>query len=479
MERPITLHLKSWRKARVDTITRSTYGPSESLCKCCECFCRYPISDLSRFAMLVGQPQFKAASQNDIYRKARGVEYDWPEKNKHFNDIPEEAKDLVARLLKVDAEERPDPDQVVSHPFFAMHGGDAMPKVMEQYFCRDFPRYLDRKASPRGDVMLMGTERLSLRVLAKKCGVGVLLGDAEPQAAVGEDVDLSLYKECRAEEDSGNAPVVPLPKDMVYTSKFLSSIWPNLEANGPSQSAFMKSDNLRGDTDPLRSSTATSQPSIAVAEKVSSSVLERPRRAPVRSHAATLRAAYLSSRPPELRQISEHASPVNSPVRTVASAIASVRARRGLLNELPVRPTINASGAGGLEAKALARNPRVTRAKKILILDEEVSDPPVATKTSKPTTKDHCVDQASSDADAKRQELASQSRARIASNVQKEMAGVIPLTRTLSSEMTSDRSKQRPDSPRLENALKGPDEKLQSHPDTTLRARISSTAQLL
>ena len=412
--------------------------------------------------MLVGQPPFQAASQNEIYRKARGVEYDWPEKNKHFNDIPEEAKDLVARLLKVDAEERPDPDEVIGLPFFSMHGGDAMPMVMEEYFRRDFPRYLDRKASPRGDVMLKGTERLSLRVLARQCGVGILPGDAEPQAAVGEDVDLTLYKECQAEEESGNAPVVPLPKDMVYTSKFLSSSWPNLEANLSSQSTLVNSD-----AETTRSSTAASQSSTGVAENINSlSVPERSRRAPTQSHAATLRAAHVSSRSTQLKQISEQAGPIDRILRTNALANASVRARRGLLNGLPVRPTLNASSAGGLEAKALARNPRATRAKKVHVLDEEMAEPPVAPKARRPPTKDHGTDPAYPELDVERQDVAAQSRARIASNVQKEMADFVPLTRTMSSDLKSDRARQRSDSPRPENALIGPDEVLECLPNS-------------
>lgn len=416
--------------------------------------------------MLVGQPPFQAASQNEIYRKARGVEYDWPEKNKHFNDIPEEAKDLVARLLKVDAEERPDPDQVVSHPFFSMHGGDAIPTVMEEYFCRELPRYLDRKASPRGDVMLKGTERLSLRVLARQCGVGCLSGDSEPHIVVGGDVDLSLYKECRAEEDSGHAPVVPLPKDMVYTSIFQSSRWPNLEANNSSQSTLVNSDIVQ-DAGTSRPSTTTSRSSTAVAESISNrSVSDRPRRAPVQSHAATLRAAHVSStRPPQLKQM-DHAGPIDGAVRTKASVNASVRARRGLLNELPVRPTLNATSAGGLEAKALARNPRATRAQKVLVLDEEMADPPEVPKARRPPTTDQCDDQACSNQDGKGEDVGARSRARIASNVQKEMADVVPLTRTMSSEMTSNRARQRSASPRPENALIGSDEVLECLPDS-------------
>ena len=394
------------------------------------------------------------------------MEYNWPEKNKHFNDIPEEAKDLVARLLRVDAEERPDPDQVVSHPFFSMHGGNAMPMVMEDYFCREIPRYLDRKASPRGDVMLKGTERLTLLTLAKQCGVGLLPGDPEPQAAVGEDVDLSLYKECRAEEDSGNAPVVPLPKDMVYTSKFLRSSWPNLEADDSSQATLVDPDATKEGLDTSRASIATSGSSTVVAGNSSSrSMPEPPRRAPVQSHAATLRAAHASSRP-QLKQVLEHAGPIDGVVRTKESANASVRARRGLLNEQPVRPTVNTASVGGLEAKPRARNPRATRSNDIPTQDEEVVESLMPQKARRPPIKNQGFDQASLNPDIKGQDVAALARARIASNVQKEMANVVPLPRANSSEFTSDRARERSDSPRPENALIGPNEVLECIPDS-------------
>lgn len=414
------------------------------------------------FAMLVGQPPFQSSSQNEIYRRARSVDYAWPESKKILNDIPKEAKDLVTLLLKVEAEERPDPDQVIGHAFFSMHGGNAMPLVMEESSCRQIPNFLDHRASPRGDVIRDGTERLSLRTLARHCGVGRLTGDGEAQAAVGGDVDTSLYGECHAEEVSGAAPKVPLPKDMVYISKFPSTTWPSLQADEESASETVMQDSVT---------------SLLTIESVSQKrVPERVPRSAVPSHAATLRAAHVSSKVPLAKQSAEQAVPIGRPALSSGSASASQRTRRGLLHELPVRPTYNASGPAGLEAKTLARNPRVTRQKKVHILDDEPL--PVVTGASesrRPITKDEFIDEAYSDPDAKRRELAARTRARIASNVLKELAVIDPSTGKSSSESETlvNRSRQTSDTSKQSITLIGPDEVVESmantKPDDVLR----------
>jgi serine/threonine protein kinase len=68
-----------------------------------------------RYAMLVGTPPFQASTQEDIYKKVRSRDYDWPSPEKRI--IPDEAKDLVASLL-VEAGSRLTPDDIVEHNFF-------------------------------------------------------------------------------------------------------------------------------------------------------------------------------------------------------------------------------------------------------------------------------------------------------------------------------------------------------------------------
>lgn len=397
--------------------------------------------------MLVGQPPFQSTSQNEIYRRARSVEYAWPETGKHQNDIPEEAKDLVSQLLKVDAEERPDPDQVIGHPFFAMHGGNAIPLVMEEYFRREKPKYLDLRHLPRGDVMLEGTERLSLRTLARQCGVGQMIGDMFPQPAVGGDIDISLYGQCQVEEDSGNAPVVPMPKDMVYVSKFSSA----------STQAEAESDLNSTDANSMTQDIPSSQPFP----------VELHRLAPIQSHAASLRASHVPSKPSKFPTGPERGPSSNGSTRLRHRTHASVRERGGLLNELPVRPTLKSTDAAGIEAKTLARNPRATRQKKIQILDvvipEESSEAP---KISQPATKDQYIDENCSDPDAKRRELSARTRARLATNVQKELIDTEPNTRKASVEITSVRTRPTSDNPKIVSTLIGPDEPMECLPNS-------------
>ena len=84
---------------------------------------------MSSFALLTGYPPFSDKVQEEIYRKVKSLDYTWPINTR--NEYPEEAKDLVKSLLKTNADERPEPDQIVAHRFFSMHGGNAIPSIIE------------------------------------------------------------------------------------------------------------------------------------------------------------------------------------------------------------------------------------------------------------------------------------------------------------------------------------------------------------
>ena len=412
----------------------------------------------ARFAMLAGQPPFQSSSQNEIYRKARNLEYDWPQKDRHLNDIPEEAKDLVAQLLKVEAEERPDADEVVGHPFFSMHGGNAIPLIMDESFTREIPAFLDQKKRPRGDVMLEGTKRLSIRRIAKQCGVGHLPGDKAPQAAVGGDIDVPLYGQCRAEEDSGNGPIVPMPNDVVYTSNInhTNSLTPQTQDHDQSSSA---------DQDTVMHDSVPPQPSDEPANQFL--LPERPRRAPVQSHAATLRAANISAAVAQPRVAFERAPLVGGTLRSRDPATTTLRGRRGLLNELPVRPPNTLPDAGGLDSKTLARHPRAARSKKVRVLgDGDAPDAVKAIEAMKPITKDEIIDAAYTDPDAKRRDISARTRARIASNVQKEMAVADRDNGKLSIDKPASRPRATPNTPKAKNSLISPNEVSESLPNT-------------
>ncbi len=423
-----------------------------------EVFVRATYANCLRFAMISGQPPFQSASQNEIYRRARALEYDWPQKDRHLNDIPEEAKDLVGRILQVEDEERPDPDEVVGHPFFSMHGGNALPLIMDETMTRQTPFFLDIKARPRGDVMHKGTERLSLTTLARQCGVGQLSGQEEPLPAVGEDINIPLFGQCRKEEASGKGPVVPLPKDMVYISKFLST---SLQAADTIASNPI-------DLDDGAHYAVRSQPSPEKA--VHYLMPERPRRAPVPSHAATLRAAHVGTRAKQSTVGSERDILSSTTLRShgpASTGNATMRRQRGLLNEFPVRPAVNTTNAAGLEAKTLARNARATRAKKLHILEDDQQRVPLeGLKVDQPLTKDQRIDEARTDPAAKRRAMSARPRAHTASDMQKEMAEPAEKPRKDSLEITAARTQKTSDSPKTGSSLIGPDEVFECLPRT-------------
>lgn len=409
--------------------------------------------------MISGQPPFQSASQNEIYRRARALEYDWPQKDRHLNDIPEEVKDLVAQLLKVEAEERPDPDEVIGHPFFSMHGGDALPLVMDESTTRQIPSFLDVKARPRGDVMRKGTERLSLKALARQCGVGRFMDEKEPLPAVGEDIDTSLFGQCYEEEKAGNAPIVPMPKDMVYISKFLSA---SMQMQSTGQLTPRESDLGTSEALHYRLPTEKAVPYL---------MPERPWRAPVQSHAATLRAAYGVGRVSQSTARPNRETLCGTALRVrgaVSGASTNERARRGLLNEHPVRPTVNAFATAGLEAKSLAPNAKTTRVKTTHVTDDDL--PQVS--SGKPevvpdlSTRNQQIDEAPPVADVKRRDMSARTRARIASKVQKETAEPAQQRIKDSLEVKADQTRKSSDVTKPENALIGPDEVSECLPRT-------------
>lgn len=402
--------------------------------------------------MLAGQPPFQASSQSEIYRKAKSVEYDWPQEGKHSNDIPAEAKDLVASLLKVDAAERPGPDEVIGHAFFSMHGGNAMPAVMEESFRYGLPGFIDAKRAPRGDFIIEGTERLSLRTLAKHCGVGLLRGDKDAQAAVGADTHLSLYTECLVEEQSGHAPVVPVPHDLVYASKFPSTIWPSLQDSV----GQLQSDVVMLDVDD--SKPATRQ----VPRKT---VYERSRRVPVQSHAATLRASAIAPRPKQSNTAAENRTVVRTIPQNTDASVPSVRGRRGLLDELPVRPIKVSPTAPGSQPVDIERKQRVTRSKKVIVLDAEQEQSPLETATQRPT-KDGFLEKTCSDPDQKRRNLAAGNRAMIASNVVMEMSTESGHERKIMSKSGATCAKTGSNDPPPSTPMIGPDDVPEFLPDS-------------
>ncbi|CZS98326.1 related to protein kinase CDC5 [Rhynchosporium agropyri] len=157
------------------------------------------------FAMLTGKPPFQSATADEIYRRAREREYDWPKLDTSENFISEETKDLVTDLLQA-PDKRPDPDTIVQHPFFTCgwvpQTEEMTPSLREKH--PEPHQFLS--VGMRGGRTNLYTK--NLKKLCMKCDVG-------PWTAKSKQYT-STYREVADEEKAGLTPAVPLPEDIVY-----------------------------------------------------------------------------------------------------------------------------------------------------------------------------------------------------------------------------------------------------------------------
>ncbi|KAI9044691.1 Pkinase-domain-containing protein [Aspergillus affinis] len=257
------------------------------------------------FAMLTGYPPFQSKTQEEIYKKVRNLTYVWPKGPDCANDIPEEAKSLVSSCLNLAEEERPDPDDIVEHPFFSMYDG-CIPRRLEPECCLAKPFWLTTD-QPRGDNIMIGhsleyDEKLSGYIdnvddpsqryhICKAafytfCGVG-RKPDGSARKAAGKHGSKSAFAECFAEEEKGLQPVIPLPEDIVYSYPYNpEGDWsvPELLLTKRRDCSSLESSVLSSkSTAPARSnvvSQSRTQAALAAAQQ---------RRQESQSHAATLR----------------------------------------------------------------------------------------------------------------------------------------------------------------------------------------------
>lgn len=332
--------------------------------------------DYIRFAMLTGYPPFQSTTQDEIYRRVRSVEYKWPKEQECMNDIPEEAMDLVARLLTANAEERPDLDRIVGHPFFAMHGGNAIPLVIGSACRTSKPTWLESK-SPRGDVMKKSSHLLPLTTLARNCGVGELNGFTQAFEVVGEKVEISLYKECLEEEIAKSYPIVPLPADMVYTGK------PDQNGRWNTQTSHLQP---LVPAAPKPASSKLSRDLLTEIDELQANLHEARRRPTVPSHASTLRAPpYTTLRPRGVNkstvQPTSNLGQAAVPSKVAPGPTRPNRPNRGLLKELPVRSASTPSQAVAGEPRARPTT-RVTRSQSANLLSISTSSSAGSTGTA-------------------------------------------------------------------------------------------------
>ncbi|KAM7196110.1 cell cycle serine/threonine-protein kinase CDC5/MSD2 [Naviculisporaceae sp. PSN 640] len=155
------------------------------------------------FAMLTSKPPFQSSTTDEIYRRARDRDYEWPSPGSSQKYISQEAKDLVATMLQ-DADQRPDPDTIVEHPFFTSgympSASDITSKLRE---CAPSSPAFYERISSSDEANLQ-----RVKDMCTECGVGPWLQS--------QLVYKKIWREMAEEENNRLTPVIPLAEGIVY-----------------------------------------------------------------------------------------------------------------------------------------------------------------------------------------------------------------------------------------------------------------------
>ncbi len=154
--------------------------------------------------MLTSKPPFQSSTTDEIYRRAKDRDYEWPTSETSQKYISQEAKDLVATMLQ-DADRRPDPDTIVGHPFFT---SGYMPVTSDiTYKLRELapenPAFYNPLNSQAHSLNLRNVQEM-----CRECGVGPWCSS--------QLVFRNIWREMAEEEQNGLTPVIPLAEGIVY-----------------------------------------------------------------------------------------------------------------------------------------------------------------------------------------------------------------------------------------------------------------------
>lgn len=155
--------------------------------------------------MLTSKPPFQSTTTDEIYRRARERDYEWPNAETSLRLISDEAKDLVATMLQ-DPDQRPGPDQIVQHPFFTSGYMPAESEMSSRL--REVPPDKHEFYMNWLDSSTQAMSNRNLRRMCRECCVGPW--------SLEQVVHTQVWKEMAAEEKAGKTPAIPLAEGIVY-----------------------------------------------------------------------------------------------------------------------------------------------------------------------------------------------------------------------------------------------------------------------
>ena len=138
------------------------------------------------YTILVGFPPFDSKDRQLSLRTRRGKYY--PLSSDPWKDVSAEAKDLVARMLTVNPEQRPSAAQVLEHPWIA--------KWVEREDVNRGDSYMERMSKMQAKQKLKKTINGVVGAIRfKKAAVNVELKRQEAAARAAGDTDPTLVRE--------------------------------------------------------------------------------------------------------------------------------------------------------------------------------------------------------------------------------------------------------------------------------------------
>ncbi|KAI2640437.1 kinase-like protein [Hypomontagnella submonticulosa] len=157
------------------------------------------------FAMLTSKPPFQSSTTDEIYRRAKNRDYEWPKPETSNKYISQEAKDIVATMLE-EADRRPDPDTIVQHDFFISGYVPIATDITTKL--RDYPPDGDHFYAVDLTPRMASQNIRNLREMCKSCEVGPWNN--------AQSIYKSTWREVALEEKAGLTPIIPLAEGIVY-----------------------------------------------------------------------------------------------------------------------------------------------------------------------------------------------------------------------------------------------------------------------